>query len=110
MSEQDKYTLRYLPVFYDDLEQAAFYIRNNLLNEKAADDLVDDVEAAIQKRLSSPESYEEYHSKWNRRYPYYRIYVRNYTVYYVVINDEGPQKIMEVRRLLYNGRNRDELI
>jgi len=110
MHDRDQYMLQYLPLFYDDLEQAVFYIRDKLQNEKAAEDLIDDVEAAIQKRLSSPESYEEYRSKWNRRYPYYRIYVRNYTIYYVVKKDEGPQKIMEVRRLLYNGRNRDELI
>ena len=33
---------------------------------------------------------------------YYRIYVKNYIVYYVVIDDEGPDKITEVRRFLYN--------
>ena len=36
---------------------------------------------------------------------YYRIYVKNYLVYYVVIDDENPDKIMEVRRFLYNKQN-----
>ena len=110
MRKKDEYILRYLPLFYDDLEQKALYIKEKLLNEKAAEDLIDDVEKAIRQRLSAPESFEPYHSGRNRRYPYYRIHVRNYTVYYVVIKDEGPQKIMEVRRLLYNGQNRNALI
>ena len=36
---------------------------------------------------------------------YYRIYVKNYIVYYVVIDDEGPDKIIEIRRFLYNKQN-----
>ncbi|WP_243013966.1 hypothetical protein [Clostridium sp. AM54-14XD] len=40
-----------------------------------------------------------------REYPYYRIYVRNYVIYYVVIDD-----IMEVRRLLYGARNIENLL
>lgn len=30
------------------------------------------------------------------KYPYYRIYVKNYVIYYVVIDDEGEDKIMEI--------------
>lgn len=41
---------------------------------------------------------------------YYRIYVKNYIVYYVVIDDKGSDKIMEVRRFLYNKQNQKELI
>ena len=44
------------------------------------------------------ESFEPYRSLRERRYPYYRIYVKNFVVYYVVIDDEGEDKIMEVRR------------
>ena len=53
----------------------------------------------------NPESFEKYHSVIQRQYPYYRIYVKNYTVYYVVIDD-----VMEVRRLVYNKRNITEQI
>ena len=35
------YELRYLPVFYDDLVEKTDYIRHQLLNPKAADDLID---------------------------------------------------------------------
>lgn len=68
------------------------------------------MEQAIQERLLSAESFEKYHSMKERRYPYYRIYVDNYVIYYVVIDDEGDDKIMEVRRILYKGQNRTNMI
>ena len=60
---------------------------------------MDDVQQAIHKRLPYAESFEHYHSLKTREYPYYRIYVKNYTIYYVVIED-----VMEVRRILYSKR------
>lgn len=101
----DSYRLRYLPLFFDDVSNAASYIKNELSNPKAANDLIDAVEEAILERLPVCESFEPYRSKKERKYPYYRIYVKNYVVYYVVIGDEGTEKIMEVRRLLYNKRD-----
>ena len=42
-----KYKLRYLPLFYKDLEEKIVYIAEELHNEKAANDLLDEVETAI---------------------------------------------------------------
>lgn len=103
-----KYKLRYLPLFYEDLEQKAVYIAEKLQNEKAANDLIDAVENAILERLPIAEAFEPYYSMKERRYPYYRIYVKNFVVWYVVIDDEGEDKIMEVRRFLYNKQNREK--
>lgn len=100
-----KYDLRYLPSFYKDLENKAIYIAEKLRNPQAASDLVDAVEKAIIERRSNAEAFEKYHSLNERKYPYYRIYVKNYVVYYVVIDDEGQNKIMEVRRFLYNKQD-----
>lgn len=96
--------IRYLPIFRDDLEDAVNYIRDVLQNNVAANDLVYSVKAAIEERSHNPEYFEQYHSKKDREYPYYRIYVKNYVIYYVVI--PGNPSIMEVRRFLYNKRNR----
>lgn len=52
------YRLRYLPLFYDDLEEKVRYIAENLQNLKAANDLLDKVEAAILERLPIAESFE----------------------------------------------------
>ncbi len=37
----NKYTLRYLPLFYEDLEEKIVYIAEKLHNVKAASDLMD---------------------------------------------------------------------
>ena len=95
-----KYKLRYLPLFYEDLEQKAVYIAKNLHNEKAANELLDAVERAILERQPVAEAFEPYHSMKERRYPYYRIYVKNFVVWYVVIDDEGEDKIMDYSDLL----------
>lgn len=107
---ETQYELRYLPLFYEDLEQKVVYIAETLHNEKAANDLLDAVENAIMERLPVAESFEPYHSVKERRYNYYRIYVKNFVIYYVVIDDVGSKKIMEVRRFLYNKQNRVQLI
>lgn len=105
-----KYRLSYLPLFYEDLDEKTTYIVEKLKNPKAANDLLDKVEAAIMERLPVEEVFEPYHSIRERRYAYYRIYVDNYIVYYVVIDDDPSDLVMEVRRFLYNRQNRDELV
>ena len=99
------YKLRYLSLFEQDLINTVNYIANVLMNEDAAKHLVDEIEAAILKRLDNPVAFEQYPSVNRRDYPYYRIYVRNYVIYYVVIDD-----VMEVRRLVYRARDIDRYL
>ena len=103
--ENKEYTLRYLPLFKSDLVECANYISNKLQNPIAAEKLINDVESAILERLDCPLSFQPYHSKKNRDMTYYRITVRNFSVFYVVIDD-----VMEVRRLIYNRRDIAEFI
>ena len=107
---ETKYKLRYLPMFYEDFEQKIVYISEKLQNEKAAKDLIDAVEMAILERLPAAESFEPYYSLKERHYPYYRIYGKNFVIYYVIIDDEGDEKIMEVRRFLHNKQDRGRKI
>ena len=67
--------------------------------------LVEKVENAILERLNYPLAFEPFKSSRKRKNPYYRIYVENFVVYYVVIED-----IMEVRRILYKGRDSSKII
>ena len=108
--DDTQYELRYLPLFYEDLEQNVIYISETLHNEKAANDLLDAVEKAIMERLPIAESFEPFRSVKERQYKYYRIYVKNFVIYYVVIDGIGSKKIMEVRRFLYNKQDREQLI
>ena len=55
--------------------------------------MIDAVEMAIMQRLPACESFEPYHSTRERQYPYYRIYVKNYVVYYVAIDDQENDRI-----------------
>ena len=97
------YQIKILPLFEQDLSEIADYIAGRLKNPDAANHLVDVVEKAILERSENPDSFEPYHSAKERQHPYYRIYVKNYIVYYVVIDD-----VMEVRRILYKKRNEKE--
>lgn len=100
-----KYKLSFLPLFEQDLNEIVDYITVNLQNPCAAERLVDDIEAAVYKRLETPLSFAPFRSSKKRPHPYYRINVRNFSVFYVVIDDT-----MEVRRVLYSKRNLDKLL
>lgn len=103
--DKKRYKLRFLPLFEDDLNEIVDYIALRLKNPIAAVNLVDEVQQAIRERAACAEAFEPYHSDRDRRYPYYRIYVKNYIVFYVVIDD-----VMEVRRIVYNRRNLPEQV
>ncbi len=104
MSEKS-YELRFLPLFAEDLNEIVDYITYRLKNPPAAERLIDAVEKAVFDRLPFAEAFEPYPSKKDRKYPYYRIQVKNFTVFYVVIGN-----VMEVRRILYGKRNMAKLI
>jgi len=99
------YELSILPLFEDDLAEIVDYITYRLKNPIASENLFDAVEKAIKERLDCAEAFEPYHSDRNRKHPYYRIQVKNFTIFYVVIGS-----IMEVRRIIYSGRNLKKLI
>ena len=100
-----RYKLRYLPLFWEDLSQAASYIAFDLKNPAAASRLVDGVEAGILEHLKNPTMAPTYPSTRKRANPYHRFYVGNYMVFYVVIDD-----VVEVRRMLYKGRDIESII
>ena len=102
---EKQYKLHILPLFEDDLKEVVDYISIHLQNPIAAEHFVDAVETAIYERLSCAEAFEPYSSAKERRYPYYRISVKNYTIFYVVIGDT-----MEIRRIIYSRRDLDKQI
>ena len=104
-----KYILRFLPLFYEELDEKISYIAFNLKNKKAANDLLDSVEKAITDRLEYPDIFEPIYSKKDRKHPYYRIYVKNYIIYYVLLN-ENNINIMEVRRIVHRLQDKDNKI
>ena len=51
---EKKYKIKYLPLFYKDLNQITDYIMYKLNNEIAANNFVDELENEINKRAYSP--------------------------------------------------------
>lgn len=100
-----QYKLRVLPLFEDDLTEIVDYITLRLQNPIAAEKLVDALEAAIHERLPFAEAFEPYSSAKIRREVYYRIQVKNFTIFYVVLDD-----VMEVRRVLYSRMDLKKLL
>ena len=99
--QKNKYELRFLPLFYEEFDHAVSYIAFKLQNPDAANRLIDDVENAVQQRLADgPEMFEPVPSRRDRLHPYYRIYVKNFIIYYVVLEEDG-KKIMEARRFMH---------
>lgn len=102
---KNKYEILYLPLFENDLAEAALYISDVLKNPDAAQKLIDDTEAAILKRAKAPLSFPPYCSSKKHENEYYRINIRNFSVFYVVIGN-----VMEVRRFIYSKRDIDNIL
>ena len=102
---ESKYSLRYLPKYEEDLNEIVDYIVYKLNSPNSAMKLIDKIENAILERSNCPLSFEPFQSNRKRKHPYYRIYINNFVVYYVVI-----EYVIEVRRVLYKGRNTEKQI
>lgn len=94
------FKLRYSPLFYEDLDAITDYILYELKNGPAVKSLVDSTETAIKQRLEDPLSTTPYPSIGHHKYPYRRVLVGNYLIFYVVIDNT-----MVVRRMLYGRRD-----
>ena len=68
-----KYKIKYLPLFYKDLDYITDYIKYQLRNEIAANNFVNKLETEIKQRAFSPDSYEEYISIRNRKNAFHRL-------------------------------------
>lgn len=93
------YELRYLPLFWDDLNSAVTYIATQLKNPTAAESLLDQTERAILEHAKRP-AFGTVYRRSDGRQAYYWFPVGNYMVFYVV---EG--NAMEVRRFLLGSRD-----
>lgn len=106
----DQYELRYLPLFHEELKERALYIAKDLQEPETAINLIDEVEEAIRKRISlNPEGYESISSKRDPGVKYYRIYVKEYIIYYAILEEDG-KKIMEPRRFVHRLEDRDRKV
>ena len=102
---KNKYTIKYTEIFIKQFNNILKYFIYKLQNKIAAENFYEEVIKKIEKRSENPESFEKYNSRRERKNTYYKINVKNYTIFYVVKNNT-----MEIRRILYSRRNFDNLI
>ena len=102
---ENKYIIKYTDTFVKQFNNILKYFIYKLQNKIAAENFYYEVITEIEKRSENPESFEKYKSNRKRKSTYYRIYIKNYTIFYVVKNN-----IMEIRRILYSRRNFKNLI
>lgn len=95
-----RYSIKYTNLFYKDLIEILNYIKYELGNVQSANKLFDEIIKAVSNRAVCPKAYEKYVSTKKRKNTYYKIYVKNYIIFYIV-----KDNVMEVRRILYNKRN-----
>lgn len=103
--KNNQYTIKYSSTFINQFNNILKYFVNKLRNKIAAENFYNEVIKEIEKRSESPENYEKYIGIRKRKNIYYKIYVKNYTVFYTV-----KDNVMEVRRILYSRRNFDKLV
>lgn len=101
---KNKYKIKFLPSFSEELNEIVYYITFILKNKTAAENLIQKVYNEIEKRRFNPESFELYKSNFSK-YSWYRIYVNNFVIFYTVTNNT-----MKVAHIIYNARNLDNLL
>ena len=101
----NKYTIKYTDTFIKQFNNILKYFIYKLQNKIAADDFYNEVIKEIEKRSEYPESFEKYNSSRKRKNTYYRIYVKNYTIFYTI-----KDNTMQVRLILSSRRKFDKLI
>ncbi len=104
MPAPQRYNVRYLPLFWGDLNSAVTYISQVLKNPTAAERLLDSTELAISDHLANPTMGRVYHGKREHETTYYYFAVGSYLAFYVVDGDT-----VEMRRFLYGARDLTKL-
>ena len=97
--------LKYLPLVLKDLRVITSYITEILKAPKAAMDLVDTLDNSILRLQQFPYSCRIYQPMEPLDVEYRVLPVKNYLVFYVVIENE-----VEVHRIIYSKMNLEKLI
>ena len=102
---KNKYTIKYTETFIKQFNNISRYFIYKLRNKISAENFYNEVLKEIEKRSEYPESFEKYNSTRKRKNTYYRIYVKNYTIFYTI-----KDNTMQVRLILSSRRKFDKLI
>jgi len=92
------YKIDYLPIAKRDITDISGYISDELSAPKAAMDLLDAFDKAIDGLRDFPYAYRVYQPVESLENEYRRIPVKNYVVFYTV---DEQKRLVEIHRVLY---------
>lgn len=99
------YKLKYLPLARKYLWDITSYIADNLKAPKAAMDFIDTLDNSISRLQQFPYSCKLYQPQESIKTEYRLLPVKNYLVFYVVIENE-----VEIHRIIYSKMNLEKFI
>lgn len=94
----------YLPLASADIIEAVDYIADRLDAPQAAADLLDELDATIQRVAEFPYAHELYRTTRPMRDEIRKVPVKGFVLYYAVFEDT-----VEVRRFLHGRRDRSAI-
>ena len=97
--------IKYLPSFYQELNAIVDYITYTLEAPQAANNLIDELENAINNLKDFPLAHRLYRPIKPLPTEYRILPVKNYYVFYIILND-----IIEIHRIIYKKRDLSQLI
>ena len=98
--KKNDYEIYYLSSFENELDEIIYYISNILKYKKDASSLLKNIEDSIKERSKNPEIYEVYKSGKEREFVWYRMYVKNFSIFYMV-----KDNVMEIAHIIYSKRD-----
>lgn len=101
----EKFNIKYLQSFNKELNEILYYIGHKLKNKNAAKRLSIKIEKSILEASKNPKSFEIYKTAKKSKYNWYRIYVKNFIIYYTV---KGYSMI--VVHIVYKKRNIEKIL
>ncbi len=103
--EKNNYKICYFSTFENELNEIIYYVSNVLKNKKASERLLKNIEKSIKERSKNPESYARYERSKKSKFVWYRIYVKNFIIFYTV-----EDNIMKVAHIIYSRRDIERYI
>ena len=99
------FQVSYLPLALADLEEIFQYIVHQLKAPKAAQKLLEKINAAVDQLVESPYSHPVFQSSRALKKEYRKVTVKNFYVFYVV-----EKNIVEIHRVIYSKRDLGTLL
>ena len=104
---QNSYKLKFTPAANDDLDLIYRYISEYLVAQKAADDLMDDIETLIMRLKDFPYSGNPVTDDILSSRGYRKLIVKNYIVFHLI--DEAGKQVV-IMRVLYGAQQYENLL